>query len=144
MINMEEDCVKVYKYTNTVFAFKGISLSLVPVIIEISKYMTYADAGQTIVLNKNIKNSICASLGIKIDRLNKAVRELADKDVLRRTDCRGMYAVNPFICSCGETIKTKELQAKFDYETDLISLSKVETNLITGKTVKKAIQEVKR
>lgn len=140
----EPDYVKVFKYTNTVFAFKGIPLNLVPVIIEISKYMTYASDGQTVILNKAIKEEICGVLGIKENRLNKMIKQLADNDVLRRTSYRGMYAVNPFICSCGEAVKTKELQAKFDYDADLMTVNKIETNLITGKVVNKAIKEIKR
>ena len=139
----EADYIKVYKYTNTVFAFKGISLSLVPAIIEISKYMTFAEVGQLVVLNTVIKKQIASTLGVSENRVKQMIKELADADVLRRTECRGMYAVNPFICSCGEAIKTKELQAKFDYEADLMTVNKVETNLITGKTIKKAMQEVK-
>lgn len=140
----DADYIKVYKYTNTVFAFKGIPLSLVPVIIEISKYMTYAELGQTVVLNKYIKQQICDVVGFKVDRLNKCIQQLVKNDVLRRTDCKGMYAVNPFICSCGDAVKTKELQAKFDYDADLLSIKKTETNLITGKTVRKAITEIKK
>ena len=140
----EADYVKVYKYTNTVFAFKGIPLTLVPVTIEISKYMSFAESGQIVVLNKIIKDEVCNTLGIKVDRLNKTIKQLADADVLRRTSCRGMYAVNPFICSCGEAVKIRELQAKFDFDADLMSVNKVETSFITGKTVKRAIQEVKR
>lgn len=139
----EADYVKVYKYTNTVFAFKGIPLTLVPVIIEISKYMSFAEQGQTVVLNKIVKEQICNVLDIKIDRMNKCIQQLVKNDVLRKTTCRGMYAVNPFICSCGDAMKIKELQAKFDYDADLMSVSRVEENFITGKFVRKAIQEVR-
>lgn len=139
----EEDYVKVFKYTNTLFAFKGIQLSLVPIVIEISKYMTFAEVGQTVQMNKYVKTQICEALGIGVDRLNKAIKQLADNDVLRRTTFRGIYAVNPFICACGEAIKIKELQARFDYEADLMHVSRIESNLITGKDVKRIIHENK-
>ena len=139
----EEEYIKVYKYTNAMFAFKGIPLSLVPIVIEISKYMSFAENGQTVVLNKVIKERICDTLGIGVDRLKKAIKQLADNDVLRRTDCRGMYAVNPFICACGDAMQVKELQAKFDFEADLMKVSRIESNLITGDTVKRVINEVK-
>lgn len=139
----EADYIKVYKYTNTVFAFKGIPLSLVPVVIEISKYMTYAELGQTVVLNKVVKEQCCKVLNIKIDRMNKCISMLVKNDVLRRSSCRGMYAVNPFICGCGDALKIKELQAKFDFDADLMTTTKIEQNFITGKTVRRAIQEIK-
>ena len=140
----EENYIKVYKYTNTLFAFKGIPLSLVPIVIEISKYMTFAEYGQTVALNKFIKQQICDSLGIGADRLKQAIKQLADNDVLRRTTCRGMYAVNPFICACGDAMKIKELQARFDFDADLMKVSRIENNLITGSIVKRVINEEKR
>lgn len=140
----EDDYVKVYKYMSTVFAFKGIPLSLVPAVIEISKYMTYADKGQLVSMHKMMREQICADLGITINRLNQIVRELRCADILRATNTRGVYAVNPFIVGAGPVHKIHELRAQFDFEANLMRIEKHATNFITGETVKEAIIESKK
>lgn len=140
----DRDYIRVYKYLNTVFAFKEIPLSTVPALIEISKYMTYASKGQQVVFHKSMREDICRTLGIKIDRLNQIVKTLKAHDVLRPTSDRGVYAVNPFIVACGSTLEINELRAQFDYDADTLCTYVDQTNLITGRTVHKAIQEVKK
>lgn len=139
----EEDYVKIFKYTNTLFAFKGISLALVPYIIEISKYMTFTDVGQTVHMDGFVKERVAKVLGVSLHRVNQAIGELAKCDVLRKTKYRGTYVVNPFICAYGETMKINELQIRFDYEADLMHVSRIESNLITGRDVKRVIHENK-
>ena len=60
----EPDYVKVYKYVNTLFAFKGIKQTLTPFIIEISNHMTYAKEGQIVNLNRTTKAMIANNLGV--------------------------------------------------------------------------------
>ena len=50
-INNEEDYIKVYRYLNSVFAFKGINQTYIPCLMEISNYMSFADKGQQVILN---------------------------------------------------------------------------------------------
>ena len=140
----EDDYIKVYKYTTTVFAFKGISLSLVPAILEISKYMSFAETGQLVCFNKVMREQIADTLGISIKRLDQIVKELKEADILRPAGARGLYAINPFIIGAGNATKIHELRAKFDYEADLMRVEKKETNFITGKVVNEAIIERKK
>ena len=140
----EDDYIKVYKYTTTVFAFKGISLALVPAVLEISKYMSYAETGQLVCFNKVMREQIASTLGITIKRLDQIVSELKQADILRPAGARGLYAVNPFIVGAGNATKIHELRAKFDYEADLMKVEKKETNFITGKVVNEAIIERKK
>lgn len=139
----DEDYIRVYKYLNTVFAFKNIPLTLVPVLIEISKYMTYADKGQMVCFYKGMREQICRDLGIKMNTLDKDIRQLKDADVLRMQS-RGVYAINPFCIGCGSTVKINELRVKFDFDADLMCTEVNRTNLITGQTVKQAILEEKK
>ena len=140
----EDDYIKVYKYTTTVFAFKGISLNLVPAVLEISKYMSYADTGQLVCMNKLMREQICETLGIKIKRLDQIVSKLREADILRPTKARGVYAVNPFVVGAGPVTKIHELRAQFDFEADLMRVEKKETNFITGRVVQEAIVESKK
>lgn len=140
----EDDYIKVYKYTNTVFAYKDIPLTLVPAVLEISKYMSYAETGQRVAFNKLMREEICETLGISINRLNQIVKELRSADVLRSTGARGVYAVNPFIVGAGHATKINELRAKFDFDAEEMRVEKSETNLITGKVVLEAVTEMKK
>ena len=140
----EDDYIKVYKYTTTVFAFKGISLSLVPAVLEIGKYMSYAETGQLVCFNKVMREQIASTLGISIKRLDQIVKDLKEADILRPAGARGLYAVNPFIVGAGNATKIHELRAKFDYEADLMKVEKRETNFITGKIINEAIIERKK
>lgn len=140
----EDDYIKVYKYTTTIFAFKGISLALVPAVLEIGKYMSYAETGQLVCFNKVMREQIAKTLGISIKRLDQIVKELKDADILRPAGARGLYSVNPFIVGAGNATKIHELRAKFDYEADLMRVEKRETNFITGKVVNEAIIESKK
>lgn len=139
----EADYLKVYKYTNTLFAFKGIPLSYVPFVVEIGRYMSYADDGQLVILNKFIKDKIAETLDVKLDRVNKVIKELKDFDVLRPTGSRGVFAVNPFVISCGDSVHVEELKAQFDFDADLMIQKNVTHNLITGKVVQSVIREKK-
>ena len=83
-IQNEPDYIKIYKYVNTLFAFKGIKQSLTPFIIEISNHMTYAKDGQIVNLNKVTKSTIAENLGVSIKRLDQVISELKHYDVLRK------------------------------------------------------------
>lgn len=139
----EGDYLKVYKYTNTLFAFKGIPLSYVPIIIEISRYMTYADEGQIVVLNKYIKDKIAETLNIKTDRINQSIKELKAFDVLRPTGARGVYAVNPFVVGCGDKVQIEQLRARFDFDANLMVQENVSHNLITGEVIRTITKDKK-
>ncbi len=139
----EDDYIKVYKYTNTLFAFKDIPLTYVPFVIEIGRYMSYAQDGQIVILNKYVKEQVAAAIGVKLDRVNKVVKDLKKYDVLRPTESRGVYAVNPFVIGCGDSVKIEELRAQFDYNADRLIQTNVSHNMITGKTIETVIEENK-
>lgn len=142
-VNNEEDYIKVYRYLNTVFAFKGIEKKLIPTLMEICNYMTFADRGQEVILIKQIKEKISESLGIGIPEIDKHIRALKKADVLRPT-ARSVYAVNPFIVGRGKWSDIKELRAQFDYNSGLMTTQSIITNKITGETMAKITQEVKK
>lgn len=142
-INNEEDYIKVYRYLNTVFAFKGIEKKLIPTLMEICNYMTFADKGQEVILIKQIKEKISDALGIGIPEIDKHIRALKKADVLRPAG-RSVYAVNPFIVGRGKWSDIKELRAQFDYNSGLMTTQSIVTDKITGETMAKITQEVKK
>lgn len=140
----EDEYIRVYKYLNVLFAYENIPLALVPAVIEIAKFMTNADTGQLVTMHGMMREQICENLGISISRLNKIVKQLRQADILRDTNIRGTYAVNPFIVSTGKSTDVKTLQAQFDFHAEKLVVYKESQNLITGKTVRQAIVENKK
>lgn len=150
-INNEEDYIKVYRYLNSVFAFKGINQTYIPCLMEISNYMSFADKGQQVILNGQIKKQIAATLNISVKRVNDIITGLKKSDVLRSVidkdtgkPVNTMYAVNPFIIGRGKWTDIKELRAQFDYNSGLMTTQSIVQDKITGETMAKITQEVKK
>ncbi len=137
----EDDYVKVYKYLNLVFAYQGINASLIPVLMEISSYMTFADKGQTVILYKSMKEDICKSLNIKMARLDQMIRQLKQADVLRPTSDRGVYAVNPFVVARGKWADIKQLRTEFDLMANTIETKSVIKDKLTGETLAQIVRK---
>lgn len=138
----EPDYTKIYRYVNTLFAFKGIKLSLTPAIIEISNYMTYAKDGQIVNLNKVTKEMICNNLGITMKRLEQIIKELKENDILRKIQ-NGVYSVNPYIVARGSWSDIRRLQTQYDFMTgEMTTIANVKDS-ITGQDIKKAISNSK-
>lgn len=142
-VSNEEDYIKVYRYLNTVFAFKNIEKKLIPTLMEICNYMNFADKGQTVILIRPIKEQISEALGIGIPEIDKHIRALKKADILRPQG-RSVYAVNPFIVGRGKWSDIKELRAQFDYNSGLMTTQSVVQDRITGETMAKITQERKR
>lgn len=141
-INNEDDYVKVYRYLNTVFAFKGIKSALIPTLLEITNYMSYADKGQKVILIKPIKEEISQALNIGIPQIDRNIAALKKADILRPLG-RSVYAVNPFIVGRGKWSDIKELRAQFDFDEGLVTTQSVVTDKITGEVMAKITYEVK-
>ena len=137
----EDDYIKIYRYLNTVFAFQNINPGLIPALIEISSYMTYADKGQTVVLYKGLKQQICETLNIKMARLDVIIRQLKEADVLRPQADRGVYAVNPFVVARGKWSDIKQLRTEFDYVAGTLETKSVITDKITGETMAQIVRK---
>lgn len=113
----EPDFVKIY--LDCILSFKDLSKSLNPILIETLKYMSYAnspDGGQMIFLNSAIKKRIASALNLKIDRVNKAIKDFKDSGIFKHTE-RGAYQVNPIIFGKGDWKDIKKIRATFDFNT---------------------------
>lgn len=137
-VSNEPDYIKIYKYVNTLFAYKGIKQSLTPFIIEISYHMTYANEGQIVNLNRVTKKIIADNLGVTIKRVDQVISELKKYDILRKIQ-NGVYSVNPYIVSRGGWGDVKKLQAHFDFATGQMAIEADVSDKITGYEIKKII-----
>ena len=110
-----DEFVKVSKYLNTIFAYHNIPLSLVPISLLLAQYMEFKT--NKIILLKDRKEEFAEMLGVSLDRVNHMIRECKKYDIL---------------------------QAHFDFDTDSIAATAVQTNRITGQTVRKAVYNSKK
>ena len=88
------------------------------------------------------KKEFAKMLNISLDRTNKLIQECEKYNIIRRQS-RGVYEVNSFLFSTGSIIETRELQAHFDFDNDAFVAKGIQTNTITGMTVRKAVANKK-
>lgn len=127
IMTKEPEYIKLY--LDCLCTFKGLSKALSPVLIACCHFMTWADSkhsDQMIFMNSYVKDQICELTNLKIDRVNKAIKEIVDANIFVRVDGkRGVYRVNPFIIGRGEWKDIKELRANFNFtnktlETEIV------------------------
>lgn len=139
-IEPTDEFIKVSKYLNTIFAYKNIPLTLVPISLLIAQEMEFKT--NKIYLLKPMKENFSHMLGISLDRVNKLIKECQKYDIIRPI-ARGIYEVNSYLYSTGSVIETRNLQAHFDFNHDTFITQAEQKNLITGSVVKKAVMNKK-
>lgn len=119
----EPDYIKLY--LDCVCTFKGLSTALSPVLIGFCHFMTWADSEhqkQMVFTNSYVKEQVAQMTGLKIDRVNKALKAIVDAGIfIRVPKKRGVYEVNPFIIAKGSWSDIKKLRANFDFVNGTIT-----------------------
>lgn len=139
-IEPTDEFIKVSKYLNVIFAYNNIPLKLVPISLLIAQEMEFKT--NKIYLIKATKEEFAEMLDLSLERINKLLQECTKYNIIRPI-ARGVYEVNSFLFSTGSIVETRELQAHFDFQNDVYMAKGVQTNLITGTTVKKAVANKK-
>lgn len=139
-IEPTDEFIKVSKYLNTIFAYKNIPLTLVPISLLIAQEMEFKT--NKIYLLKPLKEDFSHMLDISLDRVNKLIKECQKYDIIRPI-ARGIYEVNSYLYSTGSVVETRSLQAHFDFNNDAFMTQAEQKNLITGTVVKKAVMNKK-
>ena len=135
-IEPTDEFVKVSKYLNTIFAYNNIPLNLVPISLLIAQEMEFKT--NIIYLLKPRKEEFAEMLGISLDRVNKLIKDCQKYNIIRPV-ARATYEVNSYLFSTGTIAETRNLQAHFDFDRNVFVSSAVQTNRITGETVRKAV-----
>lgn len=106
-------------YLNCVCTFKGLNKALSPILIAFCSYMTWADSKhekQVIFMNSYTKEQVGKDVGVTVDRVNQALRDITKADIFRKIEGkRGVYEVNPYIIARGKWTDIKNLRANFDF-----------------------------
>lgn len=108
-------------YLDHLSRFKGLQLSLNPILAEFLKHTSYAEpmdenGGMVLFLNKPLKEIIAKRCEVSLSRVDHAVTEFVKKGYMRRLDL-GMYQFNPFFFGKGEWKDIENIRATFDYGT---------------------------
>jgi hypothetical protein len=119
IISSEPSYVKLY--LNTLLTFKNLPKTTTPVLMELLKYMTFAESsakrgGQLIILNIFIKEQISKNLGIKINTLEHTISNLIKSGIIKRVGT-GTYQANPHMFGKGEWKDISAIRATFDFNT---------------------------
>ena len=112
----QPDFIKLYY--KVVLAFNGISNIPIDFIMEISKYITFANEGDPMIFknDKYTQNKIIESHGIKESMYQKYIKRCKDTGLLIPIKgYLGVYEVNPFFIARGKWDEIKKLQANFDF-----------------------------
>lgn len=118
----EPDYVKLY--LDCVLVLKGLGKGFNPILVEFLKYMSYADigktgGGQTIFVNKMLKEQIAKELGLSLKRIEQSITEFVKTGIFKRLGV-GTYQVNANIFGKGEWKDIKNIRATFDFTTKAI------------------------
>lgn len=111
-VETEPQYIKIY--LDCILRFKGISSSLNPILLSLCRHMHYANQNQMVFVNKYVKELICEECGVKIKRVEQAIKQFTEAGILMR-HARGVYLVNPYIISRGRWEDVKKLRATFDF-----------------------------
>lgn len=113
--DVEPDYVKVY--LDMIMTLQGLPTISSPLLSELLKYMRFADDGQIIVVNRDIREEIQSKLKIRKSRYYQLLKPLLDAGVLaplhpewRRAKLDSLL-VNPYIIGRGSWNDIKEIRA---------------------------------
>lgn len=110
----EPDYVKLY--IQTISVFTQIKETTGRVFYELVKLMSYAEYEQLVFLNPVLRQRIQKNLNISQSTFDKSLRQLRDKDLIRRV-ANNTFSINPNYIGKGSWKNIKRLQAKFDFIT---------------------------
>jgi len=137
-----DEYIKVSRYLNTIFAYNGIPLNLVGISLLIAQRMEFKT--NMVYMLKSDKDEMAQMLDVSAERIKSLLADCKKYDILRPTDCRGKYVVNPYLFSTGSTVETRNLQAHFNFDQGIYGVRADHKNLITGETVRKSVTNSKK
>lgn len=146
-----DEFIKVSRYLHTIFAYHGIPLNLVGISLCIAQMMEFKT--NRVYLLKDNKLEIGEMLGVasRVKKNGKADTNTVDRliaqckkyDIIRPTNTRGIYEVNGYLFSSGSLVDTRNIQAHFDFDRDIVATSVEMRHRITGETVRKSVSNKK-
>ena len=129
----EPNFVKVYY--ETMLAFNEIQGIPVAFVLCISSMLPWVDDEEPlrITMNRYARERIERECGVKSAQVSRYIKQSVEAGLLFKTDCRGVYEVNPFMIARGSWDKIKDLQCQFDFRggkwTRTVTISKTPADM---------------
>ncbi len=121
-LEVEPEYVKLY--TKDILKLKNIPNASNSVLLAIMRRLGY---NNEIGLYAPIKRQIAEELGLSVKKIEQAIQEFAQKDILLRKD-RGLYVVNPYYFGKGKWQDIKKLRLTIEYSPAGRSILKTAIN----------------
>lgn len=71
-----------------------------------------------ICLAFGMRNRICQTIGIHLNVFARGLKELVDKEILKKTESKDYFLLNPYIFGQGTFIDIEKLRQRIEYEYD--------------------------
>ena len=138
-------------YLDHLSRFKGLQLSLNPILAQLLQKTSYADendpeGGMILYLNKPLKSDIAKKCGLSLTRVDHAVTQFVKKGYMRRLDL-GKYQFNAHFFGKGEWKDIENIRATFDYGTgeavaDIVKKEESAINTMSDEIVSQSLEEL--
>lgn len=124
VVGVEPSYVKLY--LDCLATFKGLRRGVSPFLMELLRYMTYANAtaeegGQIITISKWHRLQIAKRLGISDSMITKHLTQLVQAGILKRV-ANTVYQANPMIFGRGDWRDIEHLRATFDFTAGTVEI----------------------
>lgn len=120
----EDHFIKIY-YDTYLAAIDCNGSYLSDILIAIGKRMSYSTEGQIVSLSGPMKQIIALELGISVRTLERAIKTMLDKNLLRRIGGRNSttFYVSPFILAKGQWNTVQALRLEYSKLDGTVSVS---------------------
>lgn len=118
VLKLEKNSEKFFKFfVESVGTLYGLNaVSSFKVLFAILNMATTRD--NVVCLAYGMRGRICQTIGIHLNVFARALKELVDKEILKKTEQKDYFALNPYIFGQGSFIDIEKLRQSIEFEYD--------------------------
>lgn len=118
VLKLEKNSEKFFKFfVESVGTLYGLNVvSSFKVLFAILNMATTRD--NVVCLAYGMRGRICQTIGIHLNVFARALKELVDKEILKKTEQKDYFALNPYIFGQGRFIDIEKLRQSIEFEYD--------------------------